>query len=232
MTTAEMFQRQNRIISPDDAGKVNVTICGCGTVGSNAAIQLAKIGIKKFDLWDMDTVEIHNLPSQHFYTEQISDAKTEALGETLRSFSPDVDISAGAELKGYEQFVSGAVILAVDSMDMRKTIFQSSIKTDPFIDFVIDMRMGGPTLQAWAFDPRDAEWVEKYEASLYSSAESVPMPCGTSTFAPVGALAGAVAAQLMTSHIAGGKMPFYTQINLAEFGIVTTGMRDRVIEHV
>ena len=44
-----------------------VGIAGCGGLGSNAAIALARIGVRKLILSDFDKVEASNLNRQQFF---------------------------------------------------------------------------------------------------------------------------------------------------------------------
>lgn len=71
-----------------------VAVLGLGGLGSNVAIHLARLGVGKLFLLDMDTVDITNLNRQQYRVSDIGRKKTEALSEYLKSIAPLVQISA------------------------------------------------------------------------------------------------------------------------------------------
>ena len=60
-----------------------VAIAGCGGLGSNCAIALARVGIGKLILADFDRVEESNLNRQYFFRDQIGEYKAEALRDNI-----------------------------------------------------------------------------------------------------------------------------------------------------
>lgn len=71
-----------------------VGIAGCGGLGSNCAIALARTGIGKLVLVDFDRVEKSNLNRQYFFRDQIGDYKADALRENIRRIDGTVEIEA------------------------------------------------------------------------------------------------------------------------------------------
>jgi sulfur carrier protein ThiS adenylyltransferase len=69
-----------------------VGIAGCGGLGSNAAIALARIGVKKLIITDFDIVEPSNLNRQQFFISDIGKNKTDALGKFIKSINPFIII--------------------------------------------------------------------------------------------------------------------------------------------
>ncbi len=67
-----------------------VGIAGCGGLGSNAAVALARAGIGHLILADSDRVELSNLNRQYFFQGDIGRNKTEALSEHLKAIDPDI----------------------------------------------------------------------------------------------------------------------------------------------
>lgn len=220
------YGRQTLILSPEKAAETHITIAGCGTVGSNAATQLARAGFKRFHLIDMDVVEPHNLPSQAFPIEALGKNKAEALAEELTRFSDGLEIEVQTfELMGGEQFKDGILVSCVDSMEMRKLLFDLSAKGNRAISLWMDYRMGGNTLKAYAFIPSDERRCGQYEKTLYSAEEAEPVECGGRTFAPVGALSGAFVTQMVTKHLRDGdNPPYYTEMDFDRFSIASVGL--------
>lgn len=69
-----------------------VGIAGCGGLGSNAAVALARAGVGRLILADPDRVELSNLNRQHYFQSDIGRAKVEALAGHLRAINPDIEL--------------------------------------------------------------------------------------------------------------------------------------------
>jgi hypothetical protein len=219
------YERQSGILDPHTASRTHVTICGAGTVGSNVATCLARAGLGSFELWDMDTVESHNIPSQDFTVADIGAYKVSATAQRMLAVQPDAQIREEAELSGFEVFDEGFLILAVDNMELRKTLFEQACH-NPMIHTVMDFRMGGWILQAWTVDMSSKDQKEKYAKTLYSSDEVTEAVCGTRTFAPIGPLSGAVATCLITQKLSTDdevSPPFYTYMDMSAMQMITAG---------
>ena len=166
------FQRQVGIFDPKKFKDIEVSIIGTGAVGSFIALAVAKMGLSNIHLFDPDMVSEHNLPNQFYRIEDIGKHKVKALAEIIEDFSgvkPEIrsEHYSGAKLKGI-------VIVAVDSMDARKTIWLL-LRRQPLIGLMIDVRMGGEVAWVLAINPGlDREY---YEGTLYSSDEALHLAC-------------------------------------------------------
>ena len=69
-----------------------IGIAGCGGLGSNAAIALARIGVKKLVITDFDKVEPSNLNRQQFFISDIGKNKTDALASFIKKVNPFVKV--------------------------------------------------------------------------------------------------------------------------------------------
>ena len=69
-----------------------VAVCGLGGLGSNIAIALARAGVGKLILIEIDRVDITNLHRQQYKASQIGKYKTEALSENLLEIAPYIKI--------------------------------------------------------------------------------------------------------------------------------------------
>jgi sulfur carrier protein ThiS adenylyltransferase len=69
-----------------------IGIAGCGGLGSNAAIALARIGVKKIVITDFDKVEPSNLNRQQFFISDIGKNKTDALAAFIKNVNPFVEV--------------------------------------------------------------------------------------------------------------------------------------------
>lgn len=71
-----------------------VGIAGCGGLGSNCAVSLARVGIGKLIIADFDTVDRSNLNRQYFFFDQIGRKKVYALRENILKIDLGVRVEA------------------------------------------------------------------------------------------------------------------------------------------
>lgn len=69
-----------------------VGIAGCGGLGSNCAVALARTGMGKLILADYDRVEESNLNRQYFLRDQIGEFKAEALRDMIHRIDDRISI--------------------------------------------------------------------------------------------------------------------------------------------
>jgi len=71
-----------------------VGIAGCGGLGSNCAVALARVGVGKLIIADFDVIEESNLNRQYFFYDQIGQSKAEALKSNIEKINPAVNLEA------------------------------------------------------------------------------------------------------------------------------------------
>ena len=130
---------------------------------------MSRLGIKEVTLFDHDTIEAHNLASQHFSTSDHGELKTEALVRQMLEINPAMTIHSYPVEYAGEDIKADLVIIAVDSMAIRQTILAGMIASgyDPYI---IDGRSGGGQVEVHS-QPFSA-----WGATLYEGADTDP--CG------------------------------------------------------
>jgi len=69
-----------------------VGIAGCGGLGSNCAVALARCGLGNLILADYDTVDESNLNRQYFFREHLGQKKVLALKEVISRINPSCRI--------------------------------------------------------------------------------------------------------------------------------------------
>ncbi len=69
-----------------------VGIAGCGGLGSNCAVALARVGVGRLILCDFDKVEEGNLNRQYYFHNQIGQKKVVALNNNIQLVNPDIAI--------------------------------------------------------------------------------------------------------------------------------------------
>lgn len=156
-----------------------IHIIGCGAIGSNVALQLAKLGCNKLFLWDFDTVDEHNITNQVYDETDLGQMKTEALKKHLINNNKDIKVYS---FKKYtDQLLQGYIFVCVDSIELRKHIYECNQYNEQ-IKLVIDGRIGLDTGQVYAVDWSKEEDIKNLiELSDFKSNEiDVPVSaCGT-----------------------------------------------------
>lgn len=83
------FEQIKKILSEKVVG-----IAGCGGLGSNAAVALARVGVGKLIVADFDIIDQSNLNRQYFFLEQIGQKKCFALKENIQRINIDCTVEA------------------------------------------------------------------------------------------------------------------------------------------
>ncbi|MBD3179181.1 MAG: sulfur carrier protein ThiS adenylyltransferase ThiF [Candidatus Latescibacteria bacterium] len=125
-----------------------IGIAGCGGLGSNAAISLARAGAGKLILADCDTVELSNLNRQAYFRTDVGKPKTEALAEHLRSINPGIElILHQVELTpdNLPETFSDADLLieAFDRAESKKWLIQTWCAENPDRPVIVGSGIGG-----------------------------------------------------------------------------------------
>lgn len=158
----------------------NIHVIGAGATGGWLALQLAKLGIQPnlIHVWDYDMVEEHNVPNQVYGISHIGKPKVEALQEIIKE-------QTGGEIvihneKFTNQRIDGFVFLMVDSMEVRKQIWNNSIKLKRAINHLVEPRMGLSLGRIYNVNPIDLTQIKQYEDTYYGDDEAEVSACGSS----------------------------------------------------
>jgi sulfur carrier protein ThiS adenylyltransferase len=71
-----------------------VGIAGCGGLGSNCAVALARVGVGKLIIADFDKIDISNLNRQYFFADQVGMPKAIALKDNIARIDPSIKVTA------------------------------------------------------------------------------------------------------------------------------------------
>ena len=125
-----------------------VGIAGCGGLGSNCAVALARVGIGKLIIADFDVIEDSNLNRQYFFYKQIGESKVQSLQENIQLINPQVVIDAH-DIKLDSQNIIGiykdcdVIVEAFDKAEMKQMILETVIEEMPQIPIVAGLGMAG-----------------------------------------------------------------------------------------
>lgn len=114
------------------AGKI-VGIAGCGGLGSNCAVALARVGVGRLIIADFDKIEISNLNRQYFFADQVGKAKVIALKENIQKIDPLIKVETH-EIHLNEQNIliifkdCDVIVEAFDRADMKKMIVETVLE--------------------------------------------------------------------------------------------------------
>lgn len=152
-----------------------INIIGGGAIGSFTALSLAKMGFNNLTVFDYDKISIENMNCQFFRFKDIGKYKTEALQEIIEDFT-GVKINIVTDKWSGTQ-LPGIVISAVDSMEVRKNIWDAHYKKAFDTKLMIDPRMAAETGLLYCQNPLSITDGDGYETSLYTDEEAVRDRC-------------------------------------------------------
>jgi sulfur carrier protein ThiS adenylyltransferase len=113
-----------------------IGIAGCGGLGSNCAMALARAGVGHLVIADADVVTAANLDRQYYFLNQVGQKKVLALRENIRKVNPDMIVEAHDLRLGPDDIVRvfkncQVVIEAFDSADMKLMIIETVTERFP-----------------------------------------------------------------------------------------------------
>ena len=125
-----------------------VGIAGCGGLGSNCAIALARVGIGALTIADFDLIIESNLNRQYFFYEQIGQLKVFALKKNIQMVNPRVKVRAFdirlCQSDIIEIFRTCDVIVeAFDRSEMKQMIIETVHNHMPDKYLVVGVGMAG-----------------------------------------------------------------------------------------
>jgi sulfur carrier protein ThiS adenylyltransferase len=132
----------------DELKKYCVGIAGCGGLGSNCAVALARVGIGRLVIADYDVVDKSNLNRQYYFIDQIGRKKTAALMETLRRINPDVKVSAHDKQLTSQDILPvfsncDVIVEALDDREMKRMLIEIILTELPGKPLVIASGLAG-----------------------------------------------------------------------------------------
>lgn len=111
-----LYSRNGDLVIGEALARKRVVIVGCGSVGSQVAVHLARAGVKRFVLIDSDCVELHNL-SRTFDCSMLGQFKTKAVARSLKLINPQIEVDTyesdvqNTETSFYDLLVPGETLI-------------------------------------------------------------------------------------------------------------------------
>jgi sulfur carrier protein ThiS adenylyltransferase len=113
-----------------------VGIAGCGGLGSNCAVALARVGVGQLVIADFDKVDISNLNRQYFFSDQVGKAKVLALKDNINRIDLSVQVETH-EIQLNEENIPkifkdcDVIVEAFDRADMKQMIVETVLENMP-----------------------------------------------------------------------------------------------------
>lgn len=161
----------------------DITLAGCGGIGSYVGFLLGRMKPARLVLYDNDTVEVANLSGQLFDGRFIGSYKVDALRTMINEYSYCFTIYTIHERYTQHSGVSPIMICGFDNMEARKVFFKkweaaALDSTDAGKYLFIDGRLAAEEFQVFAITGDNRAAMRKYEEEyLFSDEEAEETLC-------------------------------------------------------
>lgn len=181
MSRENILTRQSGIINSDWIRSKQITIVGCGGIGSHLALALARMGAENLKLIDPDVVSIENVNSQGFDMIDVGKHKVDAVKQKIIravGIMPTTDkryITSASSLNFLND--GSVIVLAVDNMESRKVIADLIEKTGADL-LLINPAMGAEyiTIDVYKTDYY-SRGLAKFREAWFSDEDGVQEDC-------------------------------------------------------
>ena len=113
-----------------------IGIAGCGGLGSNCAMALARAGVGRLVIVDFDVVSAENLDRQYYFLDQVGQKKVLALRDNLLRVNPDIVVETHDLRLGPDDVANvfkdcRVIVEAFDHADMKLMIIEAASEHFP-----------------------------------------------------------------------------------------------------
>ena len=201
-TSYSHLTRQLTLIPVDELKKHKVHIIGAGAIGSFTALALAKMGVEDITVWDFDRVGVENISCQIYGNKHLEMHKVRALGEIIGGLS-EVEIGENivCVTAADAPFLSGIVVLAVDTMKARKEIATAIGKVGVRVTLLIDPRMGAEKYNQIVVKPHTEEFRSYLHNDMYDDKVVTEPVCTAKATVYTALLASGMIAKSIKNYI-------------------------------
>lgn len=205
------FVRFSDVMPLERIAPLKIAVIGAGGIGVSACLCLAKMGVNSLHVWDADEVNHENVGPQMYGKRVVGRPKTLALGQFLKDQADWCNVTLHNELFVAQEGAFNdfdVVVSAVDSLEVRKEIWQSVDHTSR--QLVVDPRMGAEVLTIFSIIPhQDGDW---YPNTM--EGEAMDFPCTAKATFHNGLVAGAMVAQAVKAWVTNERVYGETTIDL------------------
>lgn len=208
----------------DAIQRQKIILAGCGGIGSNLALQLARLHPYSITLFDGDRVERANMSGQFYSMNDSGRYKTEALYNHLSMFTNCARINS-IPRRFTENSPSGPVMMCgFDSMEARRVYFDKWARYVDSADnksecLFLDGRLSIDTLQVLCITGDDTYNMARYQREfLFSDSEAEETICSMKQTTYMACMIGSIMTNLFVNFIANQlspvipyDLPFFTE---------------------
>lgn len=166
------FERQTELVPRERLNDLTATVIGVGAIGRQVALQLAAIGVRKLQLIDHDTVELSNVTTQGYFTDDVGISKVEATKISAECLDRTITVEPIADRFRSKQRIGQAVFCCVDSISVRSAIWRA---VAPRCQFWADGRMLGEVIRVLAIGNETGR--DHYPNTLFEQAAAQTGRC-------------------------------------------------------
>lgn len=222
---AEATSRFSGAMWYDKIATEQVTIVGQGGIGSWTSLLISRLGVRSLLLYDDDVVELGNLSGQFYSTEDVDKFKVDAVANAITKYSYYYNTTVMNEKFVTGSLHSNIVIACLDSMEARKTVFNTWLATVEALPqearkecLFIDGRLAAETLQVFAVSGDcDSDW-RRYENTLFNDHEADSEICSYKQTSFMANMIASVITNVFVNFVASGldggaarEIPFKTE---------------------
>jgi sulfur carrier protein ThiS adenylyltransferase len=125
-----------------------VGLAGCGGLGSNCAVALARVGVGRIVIADYDKVDESNLNRQYFFADQVGQPKVIALKDNINRIDPMIEVEMHEIMLNedniHEIYKNCDVIVeAFDRAEMKQMIIETVAEKMPGKPLVCGVGLAG-----------------------------------------------------------------------------------------
>ena len=206
--------------------KQRVIIAGCGGIGSNTILQIARMSPDTMVLYDDDVVETVNMSGQLFCASDIGKSKVDAMVDMVTSYTSMRNIYANKMKFDASCEAGDIMICGFDNMSARRTFFdawykhlQDVIPEDRKKCLFLDGRLSLDTLQVFCLTGDDVYNIGRYNKDyLFSDSDADETVCSMKQTTYLACMIGSVMTNLFTNFVANSldpiipyDLPFFTE---------------------
>ena len=125
-----------------------VGIAGCGGLGSNCAVALARVGLGTIVIADFDIVNEGNLNRQYYFADQVGMKKVAALRDNIARINPAIKVichNLRLEPGNIPRIFEGCdvVVEAFDLAGQKEMLLETMLTVMPSVPLVVGLGMAG-----------------------------------------------------------------------------------------
>ncbi len=159
----EVFWRQLDLVNIEALMRMDISIIGCGGIGSPTTLALAKMGIEQITVYDKDIIEIHNIPNQLHLVNMIDKPKVDSIKKIVKQLT---GVNINVDPTHFEQQqLTEITIVGTDSMSSRKRVFEEFLQQKQ-AKILIDARMAGNYFNIFYVTKFDKNTLIKYATTI------------------------------------------------------------------